>query len=203
MLIRKIDINTIMESEFNPRIKLEKNSKEYKKIAASIEQFGFVEPLVVNEYNMCCIGGHQRLQILKDIGVTEVECVIINESDPNREKTLCIALNKIKGDWDMEKLAFLLSDEDVTAFPTGFDDGEVEIEKYLKDIEPEEILDKVQEEEVENTEEKEPVTVIKIGNFSFTVKGSEYYALIDDIRDSGIFEPSEIKAELQRRILND
>ena len=203
MLIRKIDINTIMESEFNPRIKLEKNSKEYKKIAASIEQFGFVEPLVVNEYNMCCIGGHQRLQILKDIGVAEVECVIINESDPNREKTLCIALNKIKGDWDMEKLAFLLSDEDVTAFPTGFDDGEVEIEKYLKDIEPEEILDKVQEEEVENTEEKEPVTVIKIGNFSFTVKGSEYYALIDDIRDSGIFEPSEIKAELQRRILND
>ena len=91
----------------------------------------------------------------------------------------------------------------MTAFPTGFDDGEVEIEKYLKDIEPEEILDKVQEEEVENTEEKEPVTVIKIGNFSFTVKGSEYYALIDDIRDSGIFEPSEIKAELQRRILND
>nr|DAU24229.1 MAG TPA: ParB protein [Caudoviricetes sp.] len=202
MLIRKIDINTIMESEFNPRIKLEKNSKEYKKIAASIEQFGFVEPLVVNEYNMCCIGGHQRLQILKDIGVTEVECVIINESDPNREKTLCIALNKIKGDWDMEKLAFLLSDEDVTAFPTGFDDGEVEIEKYLKDIEPEEISDKVQEE-AENTEEKDAVTVIKIGNFSFTVKGSEYYALIDDIRDSGIFEPSEIKAELQRRILND
>ncbi len=202
MLIRKIDINTIMESEFNPRIKLEKNSKEYKKIAASIEQFGFVEPLVVNEYNMCCIGGHQRLQILKDIGVTEVECVIINESDPNREKTLCIALNKIKGDWDMEKLAFLLSDEDVTAFPTGFDDGEVEIEKYLKDIEPKEISDKVQEE-AENAEEKDAVTVIKIGNFSFTVKGSEYYALIDDIRDSGIFEPSEIKAELQRRILND
>lgn len=202
MLIRKIDINTIMESEFNPRIKLEKNSKEYKKIAASIEQFGFVEPLVVNEYNMCCIGGHQRLQILKDIGVTEVECVIINESDPNREKTLCIALNKIKGDWDMEKLAFLLSDDDVTAFPTGFDDGEVEIEKYLKDIEPKEISDKVQEE-AENAEEKDAVTVIKIGNFSFTVKGSEYYALIDDIRDSGIFEPSEIKAELQRRILND
>lgn len=202
MLIRKIDINTIMESEFNPRIKLEKNSKEYKKIAASIEQFGFVEPLVVNEYNMCCIGGHQRLQILKDIGVTEVECVIINESDSNREKTLCIALNKIKGDWDMEKLAFLLSDDDVTAFPTGFDDGEVEIEKYLKDIEPKEISDKVQEE-AENAEEKDAVTVIKIGNFSFTVKGSEYYALIDDIRDSGIFEPSEIKAELQRRILND
>ena len=202
MLIRKIDINTIMESEFNPRIKLEKNSKEYKKIAASIEQFGFVEPLVVNEYNMCCIGGHQRLQILKDIGVTEVECVIINESDPNREKILCIALNKIKGDWDMEKLAFLLSDDDVTAFPTGFDDGEVEIEKYLKDIEPKEISDKVQEE-AENAEEKDAVTVIKIGNFSFTVKGSEYYALIDDIRDSGIFEPSEIKAELQRRILND
>ena len=52
-------------------------------------------------------------------------------------------------------------------------------------------------------EEKETTTVIKIGGFSFTVKASEYYALIDDIRDNGIFEPAEIRAELQRRILND
>lgn len=37
MLIKTVDINTIMESEFNPRIKLEKSSKEYKQIAASIK----------------------------------------------------------------------------------------------------------------------------------------------------------------------
>ena len=47
MLIRTVDINELHESEFNPRIKLEKTSKEYQQIAASIQEFGFVEPLVV------------------------------------------------------------------------------------------------------------------------------------------------------------
>lgn len=89
MLIRTVDINELHESEFNPRIKLEKTSKEYQQIAASIQEFGFVEPLVVNEHNMCVIGGHQRLQVLKDSGATEVECVMINETDPEREKRRC------------------------------------------------------------------------------------------------------------------
>lgn len=203
MLIRTVDINELHESEFNPRIKLEKTSKEYQQIAASIQEFGFVEPLVVNEHNMCVIGGHQRLQVLKDSGATEVECVMINETDPEREKALCVALNKIKGDWDMEKLAFLLGDDDVSVFPTGFDEGEVDLEKYLKDTEPVELPDEPEEQAEPEADEKETTTVIKIGGFSFTVKASEYYALIDDSRDNGIFEPAEIRAELQRRILND
>lgn len=200
MLIRTVDINEIHKSVFNPRIKLEKSSKEYQQIADSIQEFGFVEPLVVNEYNMCIIGGHQRLQVLKDSGVTQVECVMINETDLEREKALCVALNKIKGDWDIEKLAYLLGDDEVSAFPTGFDEGEIDFEKYLKDTELAEFLEEPQKPEAE---EKEVTTVIKIGGFSFTVKASEYYALIDEIRDNGIFEPAEIRAELQRRILND
>lgn len=203
MLIRTVEINELHESVFNPRIKLEKSSKEYQQITDSIQQFGFVEPLVVNEHNMCVIGGHQRLQILKDSGATQVDCVMINETDPEREKALCVALNKIKGDWDMEKLAYLLGDDDVSAFPTGFDEGEVDLEKYLKNTEPVELPDEQEEAPEPEAEEKEATTVIKIGGFSFTVKASEYYALIDDIRDNGIFEPAEIRAELQRRILND
>lgn len=203
MLIRTVEINELHESVFNPRIKLEKTSKEYQQIADSIQQFGFVEPLVVNEHNMCVIGGHQRLQILKDSGATQVDCVMINETDPEREKALCVALNKIKGDWDMEKLAYLLGDDEVSAFPTGFDEGEVDLEKYLKNTEPVELPDEQEETPEPEAEEKEATTVIKIGGFSFTVKASEYYALIDDIRDNGIFEPAEIRAELQRRILND
>ena len=203
MLIKTVKINELHESVFNPRIKLEKSSKEYRQIADSVKKFGFVEPLVVNEHNMCVIGGHQRLQILKDSGATQVECVMINEIDPEREKTLCIALNKIKGDWDMEKLAHLLGRDEISAFPTGFEEGEVDLEKYLKDTIPTELMDEPEDALGTEAEEKETATVIKIGGFSFTVKAKEYYALIDDIRDNGIFEPSEIKIELQRRILND
>lgn len=193
----------IVPAEYNPRVTLTEADFEYKALKASIDEFGFVEPLVVNEHNMCVIGGHQRLQVLKDSGATEVECVMINETDPEREKALCVALNKIKGDWDMEKLAFLLGDDDVSVFPTGFDEGEVDLERYLKDTEPVELPDEPEEQTEPEAEEKETTTVIKIGGFSFTVKASEYYALIDDIRDNGIFEPAEIRAELQRRILND
>lgn len=61
MEIRKIQIEDIRESEFNPRVRLEKGSPEYEQIEASIREFGFIEPLVVNEHNMRLVGGHQRL----------------------------------------------------------------------------------------------------------------------------------------------
>ena len=166
MLIKTVKINELHESVFNPRIKLDKSSKEYQQIADSVKKFGFVEPLVVNEHNMCVIGGHQRQQILKDSGVTQVECVMINEIDPEREKTLCIALNKIKGDWDMEKLAHLLGSDEISAFPTGFEEGEADLEKYLKDTTPVELMDEPEDTLETETEEKETATVIKIGAFS-------------------------------------
>lgn len=205
MEIRKIQIEDIRESEFNPRIRLEKDSPEYRQIEESLREFGFIEPLVVNEHNMRLVGGHQRLQVLKDMGVTEVECVMINEPDEEREKVLCLALNKIKGEWDMKKLAALLGDEDVSVFPTGFEDGEVDLDKYLEDIaDPTENEEDSEETDPDPEEGSRNVnTVIKIGGYSFTVKATEYYALMEDIRDHGIFEPAEIREELQRRILSD
>lgn len=205
MEIKVIQIEDIRESEFNPRVRLEKGSPEYEQIEASLREFGFIEPLVVNEHNMRLVGGHQRLQVLRDTGVVEVECVMINELDEDREKVLCLALNKIKGDWDMEKLTALLGDEDVSVFPTGFLDGEIDLDKYLEDT-PEDPMGGDDETDVEAELEEDlrnVSTVIKIGSYSFTVKAPEYYALLDDIRDKGIFEPSAIKEELQRRILSD
>lgn len=207
MEIRKIQIEDIRESEFNPRVRLEKGSPEYQQIEASIREFGFIEPLVVNGHNMRLVGGHQRLQVLKDTGAVEVDCVMINEPDEDREKVLCLALNKIKGDWDMEKLAALLGDEEISVLPTGFAEGEVDLDKHLG-IEPEDVPgmedDADAEPEPEPEEDLRDVsTVIKIGSYSFTVKAPEYYALLEDIRDKGIFEPAAIKEELQRRILSD
>ena len=205
MEIRKIQIEDILESEFNPRVRLKKDSPEYKQIEASIREFGFIEPLVINEHNMRLVGGHQRLQVLKDTGAAEVECVMINEPDEDREKVLCLALNKIKGDWDMEKLAALLGNDDISVFPTGFLDGDVDLGKYLEDTREDPLEDDdIADAEAELEEDMRDVsTVIKIGSYSFTVKASEYYALMGDIRDNGIFEPTAIKEELQRRILSD
>lgn len=155
MKIETLNIADIRASSFNPRITLEKGSREYEAIAASIREFGFVEPLVVNSHNMCCLGGHQRLSVLKDMGVESVECVMVEEPDQAREKALCVALNRIKGEWDMDMLAALLQDEAVFSLPTGFEEGEVDLERMLEDVEPPELS----EEEPEEAEEPAGPTV--------------------------------------------
>ena len=113
----KIDIGSISPSPYNPRVTLEKGSREYQDIEASLEAYGLIEPIVVNDVNMHIIGGHQRWQVLKDRGETEIACAMVHIEDPEREKALCLALNKISGDWDMDKLKDLLRDDDVFSFP--------------------------------------------------------------------------------------
>ena len=201
MKIETLNIADIRASSFNPRITLEKGSREYEAIAASIREFGFVEPLVVNGHNMCCLGGHQRLSVLKDMGVESVECVMVEEPDQAREKALCVALNRIKGEWDMDMLAALLQDEAVFSLPTGFEEGEVDLERMLEDVEPPE-LPEDEPEEAEEPSGPEGTTVVKIGNFKFKITISEYQSMLNTIRDAGIFDSKAISDEIKRRILN-
>ena len=201
MKIETLNIADIRASSFNPRITLEKGSREYEAIADSIREFGFVEPLVVNRHNMCCLGGHQRLSVLKDMGVESVECVMVEEPDQAREKALCVALNRIKGEWDMDMLAALLQDEAVFSLPTGFEEGEVDLERMLEDVEPPE-LPEDEPEEAEEPSGPEGTTVVKIGNFKFKITISEYQSMLNTIRDAGIFDSKAISDEIKRRILN-
>ena len=62
---------------YNPRKKLKSGDKEYEKIKNSIQEFGYVEPIIVN-YDMTVIGGHQRLTVLKDLGYDTVQCVMVH-----------------------------------------------------------------------------------------------------------------------------
>lgn len=201
MKIETLKTADIRASSFNPRITLEKGSREYEAIADSIREFGFVEPLVVNGHNMCCLGGHQRLSVLKDMGVDSVSCVIIEEPEPAREKALCVALNRIKGEWDMDKLTLLLQDEAVFSLPTGFEEGEVDLERMLEDVEPPDLPEE-EPEEAEEPAGPEGTTVVKIGNFKFKITISEYQGMLNTIRDAGIFDSKAISDEIKRRILN-
>jgi DNA modification methylase len=106
---------------------------EYEKLKRSLEEFGYVEPVIWNKTTSHVVGGHQRLKVLLDMGITEVECVVV-EMDTEKEKALNIALNKISGDWDKDKLALLIADlqgADFDVSLTGFDP--VEIDDLFKD----------------------------------------------------------------------
>ena len=180
-MIKVLQLKDIKNSEFNPRVPLEKGSKEYRDLQKSIQEHTLVEPLVVNEYNMCCIGGHQRLAVMRDMGMTEAICSVIHEEDPLREKALCVALNKIKGRFDEEKLNELLFDNDVSKYTTGFEFDEAMTESFIDAAED------VTENLEELTEDREIETVVKLGSIKFKITETEYNNLIASIRDEGFF----------------
>lgn len=128
MIIKKIAIEKLTPAEYNPRIELKPGDETYEKLKRSIETFGYVEPIIFNERSGTVVGGHQLLSVLRDLGETEVECVIVN-MDENDEKALNIALNRVNGEWDMDKLSELLAEinsSDYDATLTGFDLDEIE-----------------------------------------------------------------------------
>ncbi len=127
MEFKKLKINDLIPADYNPRKKLKPGDAEFEKIKNSINEFGYVDPIIVND-DLTVIGGHQRISVLKELGVSEIECVIV-DVDKTKEKALNIALNKISGEWNKDLLAELLTDlqelDYDTAF-TGFDPPEIE-----------------------------------------------------------------------------
>lgn len=101
MQIEKLKIEQLIPSDYNPRKDLKPGDAEYDKLKRSIEQFGYVEPVIWNKTTGRVVGGHQRLKVLIDMGITEVECVVV-ELPETKEKALNVALNKISGDWDKD-----------------------------------------------------------------------------------------------------
>lgn len=128
MMIEKIRIDRLIPADYNPRKDLKPGDVEYEKLKRSLEEFGYVEPVIWNKTTGHVVGGHQRLKVLLDIGISEIECVVI-EMDAEKEKALNIALNKIGGDWDKDKLALLIVDlqgADFDVSLTGFDPAELD-----------------------------------------------------------------------------
>lgn len=140
MEFKKINIKDLKEAKYNPRKELTPEDKEYQKIKNSILEFGYVEPIIINK-DYTIIGGHQRLNVLKDLNYDEIEVIQVDLSK-TKEKALNIALNKITGEWDEEKLKDLLIDldsEDYDLSLTGFDDIDFNLDINLdEDDEPEE-----------------------------------------------------------------
>ena len=127
MNIEKRRIEDLRPAEYNPRKQLQPGDAEYEKIKNSLLHFGYVDPIIINK-DGTIIGGHQRATVMKDLGTIEAECVAVDLSKED-EKALNIALNKISGEWDMEKLGVLLEELNTVGVMelTGFD-----VEEYTK-----------------------------------------------------------------------
>ena len=138
-----------------------------------------------------------------------------------------LALNRIDGRWDTEKLGDLLRDDSVLEFETGFDPDELAVYRQLGNVEdpdddwPDNGGDPYDGESTIDTEDDAPgddgeeddapddepvspnMTIIRVGHLNFKIEVPRYKRLLEDIRDSGIFEEKEIAAEMKRRLLEN
>ena len=128
MDIRVISIDQINAAAYNPRVDLQPGDPEYEKLKRSIEEFGYVEPIVWNERTGNMVGGHQRHKIMvHEQGHTELAVSVVNLDD-QQERLLNLALNKVSGRWDDEALARLLEELQESGADlelSGFDQEEI------------------------------------------------------------------------------
>jgi DNA modification methylase len=131
--VERVAIGSLRPWPGNPRLM---PPQEMESLKRSISQWGMVEPIVVRRADRMVIGGHQRLEAARAMGLRKVPVVYV-DLDENEARLLNIALNKIHGEWDLPKLGALLDelrdlpDLDVTL--SGFD-GE-EMDRLLAELE--------------------------------------------------------------------
>ena len=141
MNIQKVSISKLNPAPYNPRQDLHPGDPVFEKLKRSMAEFGCVEPIVWNERTGNVVGGHQRLKVLSEAGALEAEVSVV-DLDPDREKALNLALNKITGSWDDTRLAELLQEleeSDTDTILSGFD--EEEIQGLLAGFDPDANLD--------------------------------------------------------------
>ena len=100
-----VPISELKLTDYNPRKWSEQQKAELKE---SIKRFGVVDPILVNSADSrknIIIGGHFRYTVLKELEYKEVPVIYIKIPDLEKEKELCIRLNKNQGEFDLELLA--------------------------------------------------------------------------------------------------
>lgn len=109
--IRVLPFTDLRPAPYNPRRLPQPGDSAYEKLAASLREFGLVEPLIWNEITGHIVGGHLRLTILRQLGAVTVPVAVVR-LDQAREKALNVILNnrEAQGRFDPAKLTTLLTE---------------------------------------------------------------------------------------------
>ena len=103
-----IDIEKLIPYALNSRTH---SDAQVAQIAASIREFGFTNPILIDDQNNL-IAGHGRLLAARKLGIDKVPAVIVTGLDDRRRRALIIADNKLalNAGWDEEALRVELQD---------------------------------------------------------------------------------------------
>ena len=125
MKIQTVEIERVIPYARNPR----KNAEAVTKVAASIREFGFRQPVVVDD-EMTVVVGHTRLLAAKQLGMAKVPVHVADNLTPAQIRAYRLADNRVnqEAQWDIDLLTLELNELDEDAYDlgvTGFDDDEL------------------------------------------------------------------------------
>ena len=138
MQIKELAITELHEYENNPR----NNDGAVDAVAASIEEFGFKVPIIIDSENII-VAGHTRLKAAKKLGLDTVPCIVADDLTPEQIKAFRLADNKTGelAGWDFAKLEEDLSgiseQFDMTAFGFAAED-DIDIDGLFEETEEKE-----------------------------------------------------------------
>lgn len=119
IVMKKVD--ELIPYENNPR----NNADAVPYVKESIKQFGFKVPAIIDKNNVI-IAGHTRLLAAKELGYTEVPCIVADDLTEEQVKAFRLADNKVAefAEWDMDKLMEEIADigDDLNLDDLGFGD---------------------------------------------------------------------------------
>ena len=134
MEIIKLKINDITPYEKNAKIHTESQIEQIKK---SIQEFGMNGPIAVWGRNNTIVEGHGRLEALKQLGYTEVDCIRLDHLTDEERKAYTLAHNKINMNtgFDIDLLDEELdSIEDIDMEDFGFENVEnIDLNSFFED----------------------------------------------------------------------
>ena len=128
--IETIKLADILAYKNNPKLH---NRAQVTKIRESIREFGFINPVLLDE-NLEIIAGHGRVAAAQDAGMTEVPAIILSHLTDVQKRAYRIADNKLTklGKWSIELLNLEFSelsnlDLDFNLEITGFETAEIDL----------------------------------------------------------------------------
>lgn len=121
MEIRLIPIGDIIPYSNNPR----NNDAAVDAVAASIHEFGFRNPVILDKKNVV-VCGHTRLKAAQKLGLDEIPCTYVDDLTDDQIRAFRLVDNKTAeiADWDFDKLEEELAQISMDMTPWGFDEAD-------------------------------------------------------------------------------
>lgn len=194
MKVELMNIEKLVPYARNPRI----TAHAVDKVAASIKEFGFRQPIVVDS-EMVIIVGHVRYQAAQKLGIKKVPVHVAEGLTKEQIKAYRIADNRTgeEAQWDKELLQLEINELDLEGYDKsllGFNEEELNnLRNSLGDL-----ADGIDGEEEGELEEAD--TKATIGSYTFVIERERYLEWMEEIRQRVGFDKEAIVDELKRRL---